>query len=493
MNELSLTSFPQFLKTISIDNYEKIAIIDDKTTITYGELFDQVGKFAYTLKQSGIKPGDVVLLVFDDCIEWVISFLAINSIGAVATMVSLQFDVEKIYHIIKTSKAKAVVYDSTVDKLNNIFASSKLTKIVVDQVLNDGPIHNEFYQYQHNEPNLIAITSGTAGTPKLIVHSHANLAKGLNKGNQWFGISNSTIYFSTAKLSFQMGFWCTMLTLTNNGTVVLTNRLPKTLHIVNILNIYKVTWFVSVPSILMSMAKNISPNIKQALTTVELLLCGAEALPKYIETQFKQFYDKDVISLYGMSEAHCGMCCGNQTNKKIHTIGKPLPGMTLEVRRDDGSVCAVDEVGELFVKDPSSALYYLDNLEFTKETFTNGWIKTNDLVYVDSDGFYVYSGRKGDLVKINGNFISILEIENILLTHSGIADCVVLKMLDEYGLPKLSLQVILNPRITLTAVDIRQFLKLKTCAYSMLKNIEFVESFNKTITNKKIRTKIKEM
>jgi benzoate-CoA ligase len=191
-----------------------------------------------------------------------------------------------------------------------------------------------------------------------------------------------------------------------------------------------------------------------------------------------------------MSEVQHMTISQTPNNIMLGTIGKPLSGVEAEIRRSDGTVCAPGEVGELFIKDPSIAAYYVNDWELTKDTFVGRWLKTNDFAYVRPDGYYVFSARSSDIVKVNGEKVSLLEIENILLVHDAVEDCVVVKSSNLEGFTKITAKIIVKKDASIDVNTVRNYLRLHLESYKIPKFIEFTDTINKTATAKKIRIQL---
>jgi benzoate-CoA ligase len=167
-------------------------------------------------------------------------------------------------------------------------------------------------------------------------------------------------------------------------------------------------------------------------------------------------------------------------------MGKPLDGIVCEVRDSNGTVCVREQIGELYIKTPCSATLYWNNWSETKQMFVGDWIKTNDMVYTDNDNNLVYVGRSDDLAKINGFFVSPIEIENAIMTFDGVDDCLVTINNNE-GFNTITAKIILAPNTRFDPGRLRRYLKDILESFKIPKYFKLVESLPLTVTNKKIR------
>ena len=127
------------------------------------------------------------------------------------------------------------------------------------------------------------------------------------------------------------------------------------------------------------------------------------------------------------------------------TTGKPVEGYEIELRGEDGRPVADGEVGDLYIRGPSAALMYWGNREKSRETFQGGWTKSGDKYVRDADGYYTYSGRSDDMLKVSGIWVSPFEVEATLMQHPAVLECAVIGTEDAEGLTKTKAFVVVKP------------------------------------------------
>lgn len=490
MRELASVNMAEFISQNYQGYNNKIAIVDDTKSITYQELDRKAKQFSYYLTQQGVIPGERIIILMEDCIEWAVAWLGANRIGCTLVHVSNRSRPENLPEVIKISKAKLAICDPVNKQYATVLSGSGLALVGKDTIMQE---HNgSINSYYANYPDDICywvLTSGTGGGQKIIAHRHGSLPNTLKKIIPSFDIDDTSVFHSIPKLGFQFGFTDMIMSLVCNATSYISCQLPTPNLVKSIVRENKVTHLFSVPTVLSMLVKT-ATGPSDDLKSVKMLMCGGEALPIMIQEQFKELFGIDVLDGHGMSETQFMTVCQTPKIKKIGTLGKPLPGVEIEIRRDDGTLCEIGEIGELFIKDVCTASYYVNSYDLTKDTFLGRWLKTNDLAYIDQEGFVVFSSRKGDIVKINGEKVSIIEIENKLLTHESIEDCVIIKSEDNMGFIKLKARIILKPNKELLEGDVRRYLKDKLEQHKIPKYIEFTDTIEKTPTAKKIRVKI---
>jgi benzoate-CoA ligase len=477
-------NFAQWLFKTNSNNLNKIALVDDSNTIlTYGELEQKTKNFAQTLRCSRLIPQQRIIICLDDCLEWPVAFLAAISVGLNPVMVSADLPLAAINKIIALSDAAAIISDN-VSNLN----LKQFTKNQI-MVAEDTTQTSEFYEYHPDEPCFWLLTSGTSGDSKCVVHRHASLYNIFKLvAIPAFNIDINSHILSTAKLSFTYGLNNDItIGLGSGATVYLIKGAPAPTKIFNKLNQYPITHLFTVPTVLNSMLKH--KQDKKMSSTVKMIVSAGEALPPLLSSKFEKYYNTRVYNHIGMSEVTQAYCAQTPFNYEHGTLGVPLPGVLCELRNEDGSLTVDGEIGELWVNSPCSALGYWKDAEKTKNTFYGPWVKTGDKVKKTKSGQYVYISRADDLIKVNGLYVAPIEIESVINTINGIVDCSVVSIKSSAGLAEIHAFIVGS----ISDSELRAQLNKLLPNYKIPKYFKFVESLPKTVTNKKIRSVLRQV
>ena len=127
------------------------------------------------------------------------------------------------------------------------------------------------------------------------------------------------------------------------------------------------------------------------------------------------------------------------------TSGKPVPGYQIRLVDDDGNPVAKGEIGELQVSGPTSAAYYWNNRDKSRNTFLGPWTRSGDKYTESDDGYFTYSGRDDDMLKVSGIWVSPFEVESALTSHAAVLEAAVVGQADENGLIKPKAFVVFRP------------------------------------------------
>jgi benzoate-CoA ligase len=231
-----------------------------------------------------------------------------------------------------------------------------------------------------------------------------------------------------------------------------------------------------------------------ARDAVALRMCSSagEALPSEIGQRFERHFGCAIVDGIGSTEMLHVFLSNRPGDVRYGTTGKPVPGYEIELRGEDGRPVADGEVGDLFIKGPSAALMYWGNREKSRETFQGGWTKSGDKYIRDADGYYTYSGRSDDMLKVSGIWVSPFEVEATLMQHPAVLECAVIGTEDGEGLTKTKAFVVVKPGAAVSDGELKAFVKEKLAAYKYPRAIEFVDELPKTATGKIQRFRLRE-
>jgi benzoate-CoA ligase len=332
-------------------------------------------------------------------------------------------------------------------------------------------------------------TSGSTGKPKAAVHVHADLrlTNDLYAG-PILGLTEHDVCYSVAKLFFAYGLGNAMTFPLSVGaaTVLLPDR-PAPDAVAAILKNHRVTCFYAVPTFYAAFLASAAAPLRDEVTLRHCVSAG-EALPPEVGRRWRERYGVDILDGLGSTEMLHIFLSNRPGEVKYGTSGKPVPGYDLRLVGDDGAVIATrGEMGELQVRGPTAAVMYWNNREQSRSTFLGEWTRSGDKYIEDSEGYYVYCGRRDDMLKVGGIYVSPFEVEGALQSHPDVLEAAVVAWPDQEDLIKPKAFVVLKTAGKACddlARALQEHCKQKLAPYKYPRWIEFRADLPKTATGK---------
>jgi benzoate-CoA ligase len=507
-------NFAQHLIAQSQGRAPKTALIDDRGSLTYGQLAERIQRMAAVLRAQGLRREDRVLLLMHDSCDWVVSFLGALYAGIVPVAMNTLLTAADYAYALGNSRAQAAIVNGAllpllqeamalipehelrsvlVSNPSGATSSSAVSVADMEPQLTSTKPQTAPANTAADEPAFWLYSSGSTGKPKGTVHTQANLYWTAELyGKNLLGIRESDIVFSAAKLFFAYGLGNALsFPLTVGATVLLMAERPTPAAIFKRLIDHKPTVYYGAPTGYGGMLA--SPDLP-ARSQVALRLCSSagEALPRDIGERWAAHFGCDIIDGIGSTEMLHIFLSNRPGDVRYGTTGKPVPGYEVALRGEDGRPVADGEIGDLFIKGPSSALMYWNNREKSRDTFQGAWTKAGDKYTRDADGYYTYAGRNDDMLKVSGIYVSPFEVEATLVKHPAILEAAVIGKTDAEGLTKTKAFVVLKPNQSLSEEEVKAFCKEHLAAYKYPRFIEFVGELPKTATGKIQRFRLRE-
>jgi benzoate-CoA ligase len=504
-------NFAEHLFALNRGRAQKIAYVDDRGTLAYGQLEDRARRLASALLAAGVQREERVLLLMLDSSDWPVSFLGCLYAGVVPVAVNTLLTADDYTYMLSHSGAKAALVSGALlpvlqDAMSK--APNEVRALFVSQpagALPDGARDIDAAisaQQPLAQPAVTApqdhafwlYSSGSTGKPKGTVHTHANPWWTAQLfGKPVLALTENDVCFSAAKLYFAYGLGNGLtFPLSVGATVLLMAERPTPdATFKRWTGEHKPTVFFGAPT---GFAGMLASPALPARDAVSLRMCSSagEALPGEIAQRFKQHFGCEIIDGIGSTEMLHIFISNRPGDIRYGTTGKPVEGYEIELRGEDGKPVPVGEVGDLYIKGPSSALMYWANPEKSSETFREGWTKSGDKYSCDADGYYTYAGRSDDMLKVSGIYVSPFEVEATLMQHPSVLEAAVIGKEDHDGLTKTKAYVVLKSGQSVTGDELKAFVKERLAPYKYPRFIEFVDELPKTATGKIQRFRLRE-
>jgi amino acid adenylation domain-containing protein len=478
----------------------------------------------------GIRKGDRVGIMLSKSIESIISLFGILKTGAIYVPIDPQLPNDRCIYIIKNCEIEYIISSfQIIEKLLNKSSEKNLplTKVMLtgppaENKLNsfgnieykewDSIYNEDLTDYQDIEmtdidPAYILHTSGSTGTPKGVIISHLNAMTFINMAAEYFNIRKSDVFANHAPLHFDLSVFDIFTAMKCGAKVVL---FPEFLSLFPIklaeyIEKQKITIWNSVSSVLsMIAAKGVLE--KYRFENLRIVHFSGDIMPvKYLRLLKKYMKNAIFYNIYGQTEANSSMFyridnIPDNDSWKI-PIGKSFPNFEVFALDKNGKIISnSNEEGELYVKSATVAMGYWNDEHKTKEKFVSDphqsaikfrIYKTGDLVRVDENYNYVFSGRKDHMIKSRGYRVELDEIELVLNSHTYVSQAVVIAIPDELIGNKIICYVNVKEDQNLDPDELINFCKTKLPNYMIPEIINFCDHFPKTPNGKIDRSALK--
>ncbi|HJU24977.1 MAG TPA: benzoate-CoA ligase family protein [Casimicrobiaceae bacterium] len=503
-------NFAEHLIARNAARADRIAYLDDRTQLTYGELASRVRRCSSMLREQGLRREERVLLLAHDSVDWPVAFLGALHAGVVPVAVNTLLPPADYAFILAHSRARAaIVSGALLPSFERAMESGK-HEVATVWIIGDTrtATHRDFAKDAVDAREAKAApthaddvafwlySSGSTGAPKGAVHTHANAywTDALYAQNV-LRLTEDDVCFSAAKLFFAYGLGNALtFPLSAGATTVLMAERPTPKAVFQRLVEQRATVFYGVPTLYAAMLA--APDLP-ARTDVALRLCvsAGEALPRDIGERFTAHFGVEILDGIGSTEMLHIFLSNLAGDVHYGTTGVPVPGYEVELRGEDGREVAEGEVGDLFIRGPSAALMYWTNRDKSRATFQGEWTKSGDKYLRRADGYYVYAGRGDDMLKVSGLYVSPFEVEAALVQHPAVLEAAVIGKQDAEGLTKTKAFVVLKSGESADSDledALKAFVKDKLAPYKYPRYIEFVPELPKTATGKIQRFRLRE-
>jgi benzoate-CoA ligase family protein len=484
------------------------AYIDGRRTLTYGQLADRVARFGAALRGLGLRREERVLMAMLDTVDWPTAFLGCLKAGIIAVPVNTLLTEDDYRFMLSDSRAKClIVSEALFPKFEKLIGEGLDLEHVI--VAGDNPHGYRLFDdlvdatdpESYTAPTVAddmafwLYTSGSTGKPKGAVHVHASLRLTADLyGTPVVGLKETDVVYSVAKLFFAYGLGNAMtFPLTVGATTILLPDRPTPDGVATILRQHPVTVFFAVPTFYAAFLANANAPEKLEVKLRRCISAG-EALPEGIARRWKERYGVEISDGLGTTEMLHIYLTNAPGATRYGTTGKAVPGYEIKLVGDDGKEVPQGELGELWVRGPTSAIMYWNNREKSRSTFLGEWTRSGDKYFKDEEGYYVCAGRADDMLKVSGIYVSPFEVEAALSSHPEVLEAAVVGWFDEERLVKPKAYVVLKLPDKASedlARALQDHVKQMLAPYKYPRWIEFRADLPKTATGKIQRFKLR--
>ena len=527
----------QFLvNKIKIGKYEnKTAINYYNKKISYQDFLNRIDEVASKFKKMGIKRYEVVTIISANIPEALISFYALNKIGAVVNLLHPLLSENEIKDALNMYHTKHLLaMDITIEKINNIINKTKVSKVIIlspgtsmkkikkfiykivsfnsryHGLLNskfmswkeflriNGSIKNEIIKFKKDDPALILQSGGTTGTPKGIVLSNGNInAATISALKAYPDLNQKDVILGIMPIFHGFGLEVSINDAFCVGAEVVLIPTFKSRKFDELLRKYLPTVLVGVPTLFEALTTNKNTDDLN-LSNLKYVISGGDTLNKERVININRFLFNhgsrtNMIQGYGLTEAVAAVSVDLKGASRPGTIGIPWPGIYIKIfEPNTEKAVPYNTDGEICVCGPVVMLGYYNNeaetnniLKFHKDG--NIWLHTGDIGSMDEDGFITYKQRLKRMIISSGYNVYPSQIEEVLMQHKAVLTVSVIVIPHPYKQEVAKAYIVLNKgyyKSEKLINELKDLCSKNLAHYAIPKEFEFRSSLPKTIVGK---------
>jgi acyl-coenzyme A synthetase/AMP-(fatty) acid ligase len=473
---------------------------------TFADISLASKRLANTLKNSGIKKGDVVLLILPRNVEWWEIFTACIRMGVLVAPGTTQLTAKDLEYRANASEAKCIIANAEIaEKFDEIAGNCPTvkTRIIIsaprtgwmfyDEALNDASDKFRTVKTRSDDNCLLYFTSGTVGSPKMALHSHASYAVGhQTTGRFWLDLTPNDLHWNLSDTGWAKAAWSSYFGPWNCGAAVFIHHTDRfdPVKTLELLTTYPITTLCASPTMYrMLVLKDVNryrfPHLRHCVGA------GEPLNPEIIEI-WKADTGLTIRDGYGQTETT--LLVGNFPcmEPRFGSMGKQAPGFEVKVLDEMGNVLPPDTEGLIGVRvhpERPAGLFkeYWREPDRTASVYHGDWYLTGDRATMDKDGYFWFVGRSDDVILSSGYRIGPFEVESALIKHPAVAESAVVSSPDETRGEVVKAFVMLAPGYSPSdelARELQEHVKKETAPYKYPRKIEFVDSLPKTVSGK---------
>ncbi len=481
---------------------------------TFRQLKEETNRTANYFASLGIRKGDRVMLVLKRHYQFWFCILALHKLGAIAIPATHQlvekdfiyrFDAAGVSAICCTADGEV---SAEADKAAERCPSLR-TKILVGGEREGWHNYNaEVHRFstklerqdtKREEPMLMLFTSGTTGYPRIATHDYGYALGHLITARWWHCVDPEGLHLTVSDTGWGKALWGKLYGCWFCECAVFVYDYDRfdPEKMLPLFAQYGVTTFCAPPTIYRFLIK--CDLSRFDLSGIRYACTAGEALNPEVWHKFREATGLSIMEAFGQTETT--LTIGNLFGEtpRPGSMGVPSPAYDVDIVQEDGTPCAVGEVGEICIHTDRQVPYglfmgYYRDPEHTAEVHHDGLYHTGDTAWKDEDGFYWYVGRTDDVIKSSGYRIGPFEIESVLMELPYILECAIT------GVPDPVRGQIVKATIVLTEgtepseplkKEIQTYVKTHTAPYKYPRVVEFVKELPKTISGKIRRVELK--
>ena len=503
-----------FLENAAQKYPDKEALWYKEEWMTYGAIDRLSNKLGNYLKETGIRRGDRVAILYENSFDYVIAYFAVLKVGAIEVSMNTETTVDTVTHALNDSGAKAIVTSKrhsrclvpalrkapevrdVIVEQQDLSAYEEIghcNPIRLSQIYDSGDARRPGTRGIDVDLASIVYTTGSTSTPKGVMLSHLNVVSNTRSIIEYLELTERDRIMVVLPFFYIYGKSLLTTHLCVGGSLVLDNRFVFPEAVLETMQSTEVTGFAGVPStflILLNRSRVREFTFEKLRYVTQ---AGGSMAPSIQKKVAEVFAPARLFVMYGATEAapRLSYLDPDVLSEKWGSVGKAISNVELFVVDESGNPLAPHCAGEIVARGSNLMVGYWNDPIETAKVLKNGLYHTGDLGKMDEEGYLYVVGRSKDMIKIGGFRVSAKEIEEALLEIDKIHEAAVVGVDDPILGEAIEAFVVLRENADLTQDEIRSTLKSMLPAYKQPTRIEFIDSIPKGQSGKILKAELR--
>lgn len=456
-------------------------------TWTYAALEDAVLRLAGALADSGLVPGERVLIRLDNTSTFPILYFACMAAGLVAVPASSQLTAGEADFLLRDSGARLVALAAHLPGSAMANPAAVVSEDGIRDMIRNGR-RADYATTAANDPAYLLYTSGTTASPKGVVHAH-RVGPGRSPTYQgWYGITPNDRMLHAGAFNWTYTLGTGLIDPWANGaTSIIFSGEKKPEVWPSLIRATGATLFAAVPSLVRQILKYAAPGPLDLGQLRHALIAG-ERPPEDLFDTWRERTGTELYEALGMSEISTYVSTSPTVPRKPGTAGKPQPGRRVVILPVEGGETPLSpgEEGLIAIHrtDPGLMLGYWNRPEEETSVYRGDWFLGGDLGIVDDDGYITHTGRANDVMKAFGYRVSPQEVEAVIAQCPGVAEVACAEVQVRADVSVIGAFVVRKAGSTVDAAAIEQFFAARLAPYKHPREIVFLDALPRTANGK---------
>ncbi len=509
----------EFLTLSSAIVPDRLALIFEQKRLSYGDMQERVNRLADGLAKMGVGAGDRIATIQVNCNEHIEAYFAAAKLDAIYVPINFRVRNEELAFMLKDSEPKVLLaggryYDLVESVTTGVQSLQALigldgprpSWVSYDKVLAAGENNEERCpQGDNDDTTIIMFTAGTTGTPKGVMLTYNSFSSYILSNVAPADPDVEERNILTVPLHHIAGMQAVMAAIYGGRTLII-QRQFQPVEWMQLVQREKANRAMMVPTMLKQLIDH--PDFHTYdLSSLQVITYGAAPMPvPVIRDAIRKMPSTKFINAFGQTETASTITMlppedhdlsgtpqeMEKKLKRLSSIGKPLPDITVRIVGEDGNDVQQGDVGEIIASGQRLMKGYWHREDATKETMRNGWLFTGDLGYVDGDGYIFLAGRAKDFIKRGGEMISPDELEQVLMSHPAVDEAAVIGVPDDYWGERVRAVVVKRPNMDVSEQELIEHCHERLASYKRPESVVFTKELPRNPMGKILKRVLRE-